>query len=286
MYQLEFTCRREEADPLSVLLEEFGAVSIVFTDKNDDPIFEPEIGTTPLWPEVVTQALYADAVEAQLAKAALEKLHPALCISLECIEEQDWQRVCMQDFQAQCFGKRLWVCPSWQSPPDPQAVNLLLDPGLAFGTGTHPTTALCLSFLDEADLAGKSVIDYGCGSGILAIAAAKLGGNPVHAVDIDPQALSATHNNALNNAVLQEGFSIAYPSALNEQCDFLIANILLTPLMELEQRFHQLIKTHGRLIISGILNTQVETLLSHYHLFKHEKTEFKEDWALMVFEAL
>ncbi|MEW6352806.1 MAG: 50S ribosomal protein L11 methyltransferase [Pseudomonadota bacterium] len=203
MIQLTFHTRAEQAEQLSELLSEAGALAVTLQDNADEPIYEPELDTTPLWSHTQVSALFA----AEIDRAALlEKLRgalgqPALQCGVQILEDRDWQRACRDDFQPRRFGARLWVCPSWHTPPDPDAVNLLLDPGLAFGTGMHPTTALCLEWLAAANLRGLDVIDYGCGSGILAVAAAKLGARRVWAADIDPQALEATRANAEKNAV-------------------------------------------------------------------------------------
>lgn len=194
-------CPSQEIEWLSTELEEFGALSIMLTDKNDNPVLEPEPGTTPLWPEVVIQALFSEAFQAQYTRDHLIQNYPELTCTLEILEDRDWERAWMDDFKPQRFGQNLWICPTWSTPPEPNAVNLILDPGLAFGTGTHPTTSLCLTWLEQADLMNKSVVDYGCGSGILSLAALKLGAADVHAVDIDQQALQATQNNARLNGL-------------------------------------------------------------------------------------
>nr|WP_019216081.1 50S ribosomal protein L11 methyltransferase [Legionella tunisiensis] len=252
-YQLQIEqCHRDEVELLSDALEETGALSITLTDKNDEPVLEPEPGTTPLWPDVVINALYDDEQDAEQAKLLLAPQHPHLGFSIQHLADQDWERAWMDDFKPQRFGKRLWICPSWLEPPEPQAVNLILDPGLAFGTGTHPTTSLCLTWLEQADLNNKAVIDYGCGSGILALAALKLGAAKVQAVDIDEQALQATQNNALTNGIDQQQLYIGFPQSLQTPADLLIANILLAPLMTLRNTFKELLNPHGILVVSGI----------------------------------
>lgn len=284
-YQLQIEhCSRDEAEMASEALEESGALSVTLTDKNDDPILEPELGTMPLWPEIVITALYTDGDLAQHTRQELAARYPGWQFSLETLADQDWERVWMDDFKPQRFGKRLWICPSWCTPPEPDAVNLILDPGLAFGTGTHPTTSLCLQWLDQASLADKTVIDYGCGSGILALAALKLGAKQLHAVDIDPQALQATLNNAASNGLEGERLHIGYPSDLAVSADMMIANILLTPLIALRDSFHALIKQQGLLVVSGILREQAATLIEAYQgYFVHQQTQDQDDWSLLVF---
>lgn len=279
-------CPSDEIEQISEELEESGALSITLTDKNDNPVLEPEPGTTPLWPEVIIHALFAQAEEAQSAKTLLADNRPALQSSLEVVPDKDWERAWMDDFKPQRFGKRLWICPTWHTPPEPEAVNLMLDPGLAFGTGTHPTTALCLTWLEQAELSNKSVIDYGCGSGILSLAAVKLGAQHVYAVDIDPQALQATQNNAEVNHINEQQLSITMPESLQDPADLLIANILLAPLLHLKDRFQQLLHPGSNLVVSGLLAEQAEVLITSYEsTFTHVKKEFLDGWALVVFTS-
>ena len=174
------------ADSLSECLSDCGASAVTFEDNADQPIYEPEIGTTPLWQATNVIALFEADVNTQGILTQLTKLMAPIALPsyrIEAIEDKDWVREWMDNFHPMCFGEKLWICPSWHQPPKPDAINILLDPGLAFGTGTHPTTALCLNWLDQADLKNKTVIDYGCGSGILAIAAALLGAKKVVGVD-------------------------------------------------------------------------------------------------------
>lgn len=284
-YQLQIEhCHRDEVDYISEALEETGALSITLTDKNDDPVLEPAPGTTPLWPDVIVTALYTDPAEAHLARESLKQQFSHLSYHLGELADQDWERAWMDNFKPQSFGERLWICPSWIEPPVPDAVNLILDPGLAFGTGTHPTTALCLSWLDQASLENKSVIDYGCGSGILALAALKLGAAKVQAVDIDEQALQATTNNALTNFVDPSTLHIGFPESLKEPADLIIANILLAPLTTLGERFKTLLNKEGKLVVSGLLEDQASQLIEIYQsIFNHELTVNKDGWALVVF---
>ena len=186
----------------------------------------------------------------------------------------------MDNFAPKQFGKRLWICPSWQSPPDPEAVNILLDPGLAFGTGSHATTALCLRWLEQANLRDKTVIDYGCGSGILAIAAALLGADKIHAVDNDPQAIAATIDNSLRNDLPLDKITAYLPDALPElQADFLLANILAEPLHELADQFATLLKPEGKIVLSGILEEQTESLLARFERwFSLDKPATEDGW--------
>jgi ribosomal protein L11 methyltransferase len=277
-------CPSEDIEEISEQLEDWGALSIMLTDKNDNPVLEPEPGTTPLWPEVIIQTLYAQAEEAQFTKNQLALTHPKLHCNLEVLPEKDWERAWMDDFKPQQFGKRLWICPTWLTPPEPDAVNLMLDPGLAFGTGTHPTTSLCLTWLEQAQLENKSIVDYGCGSGILSLAALKLGAKQVHAVDIDNQALQATQNNGLTNNINDQQLLISLPEALQDPVDLIIANILLAPLINLKERFHQLLHPNGCLVVSGLLSEQAPVLTEAYESsFILVNTQHIDGWALLVF---
>ncbi|WP_115703947.1 50S ribosomal protein L11 methyltransferase [Legionella sainthelensi] len=277
-------CPSQEIEQLSDQLENFGALSIMLTDKNDNPVLEPEPGTTPLWPEVIIHALFAEAFQAQYTRDQLTQTYPSLACTLEILEDRDWERAWMDDFKPQRYGQRLWICPTWSTPPEPNAVNLMLDPGLAFGTGTHPTTALCLTWLEQANLSNKSIIDYGCGSGILSLAALKLGAKEVHAVDIDPQALHATNNNALTNQLEEHRLLVSFPDALQHPVDLIMANILLAPLLNLKERFHHLLKNEGMLIVSGILEEQVFEIIKTYDsMFTLLHQEKLNGWSLLAF---
>ena len=259
-----------------------GALSVTLEDAGDEPLYEPDPLKPPLWSDTRLTALFAadadlDAVKAFLLAAL--KLPELPAHRVEPLEDRDWAREWLKDFKPMRFGRRLWVCPTGYAPPDPAAVNLLLDPGLAFGTGTHATTALCLEWLDGAALTGREVIDYGCGSGILAIAAARLGAKRVQAVDNDPQALTATRDNAARNGV--EGLiDVFMPESFPAQAaDVLLANILAGPLMQLAPRLAALVKPGGALVLSGILESQEAELRAAYEpRFEAFVTAKREDW--------
>jgi len=286
MMQLQIKqCHRDDIEHFSELLETTGALSVTLTDEFDDPILEPTKGSDPMWPHVVILALYSNLDEAEQACQTLAPTHPNLKFSIDLVPDQDWERVCMADFKSQQFGKRLWVCPSWLTPPDPDAVNLILDPGLAFGTGTHATTSLCLTWLEQAQLDQQDIIDYGCGSGILALAALKLGAHHVHAIDIDEQALLATQNNADSNGITASQLTVGLPSLPHAPVDLLIANILLSPLLSLQGHFRTLLKDQGTLVVSGLLESQVPLLINAYQSdFTHSSTKIQGDWALVEFK--
>jgi ribosomal protein L11 methyltransferase len=254
-----------DPQPLEAACFESGALSVTLSDAADSPVLEPAPGTTPLWPEVCLTALFPgdrapDEIVALLSRALGAPLPPH---GFEPVADRAWEREWMKDFKPTRFGSRLWVCPHGQLPPAGEATVVWLDPGLAFGTGTHPTTALCLEWLDSAALHALDVIDYGCGSGILAIAAAKLGAGKVTAVDIDPQALSATRDNALRNGV-SDRIVTRTPAEPLDPADVLLANILSEPLIALAERFASLVRPGGRLVLSGILVSQAEAVTVAY----------------------
>ena len=283
MAWLRITIDSSTHDPeqLSELLDAAGAVSVTFEDGADQPILEPLPGETHLWSKTQVTGLFAADANAALMLDALRSDlgDPLLRAAITQVDDQDWERTWMDQFQPLRFGRRLWVCPHWHSPPQPEDVNIMLDPGLAFGTGTHPTTALCLEWLDAQELHDNTVIDYGCGSGILAIAAAKLGARRIWAVDYDPQALTATTNNALANQV-GEHISIHAPEAMPAvTADVLLANILSGPLLELAPRFAGLVRPGGKLVLSGVLSDQAATLLEKYRTwFNMEAVTTREEW--------
>ncbi|KPW66419.1 Ribosomal protein L11 methyltransferase [Pseudomonas syringae pv. broussonetiae] len=265
--QVRLAISPEQAETYEDALLEVGAVSVTFMDAEDQPIFEPELNTTPLWTHTHLLALFEADTNAEMALAHLSLLTGEELPehSAEVIEDQDWERSWMDNFQPMCFGKRLWIVPSWHAAPQPDAVNLLLDPGLAFGTGTHPTTALCLEWLDGQDLKGCNVLDFGCGSGILAIAALLLGAEQAVGTDIDVQALEAFRDNAGRNNIAAERFPLYLPEDLpHQQADVLVANILAGPLVSLAPQLATLIRAGGRLALSGILAEQGEEVAAAY----------------------
>ncbi|GAB3378568.1 ribosomal protein L11 methyltransferase [Azotobacter armeniacus] len=265
--QIRLAITPDQAGALEDQLLELGAVSVTFMDAEDQPIFEPDLGTTPLWSHTHLLALFEADTDADALLAHLRLLRGGELPEqqVEHIEDQDWERSWMDNFQPMRFGRRLWIVPSWHQAPEPEAVNLLLDPGLAFGTGTHPTTALCLEWLDGQDLAGCSVLDFGCGSGILAIAALLLGAERVVGTDIDPQALEASRDNATRNGIDPARFPLYLPIDLPPQpADVVVANILAGPLVQLAPQIGALVRPGGRLALSGILAEQAEEVRAAY----------------------
>jgi ribosomal protein L11 methyltransferase len=283
-HQITLTTSRDQAENLEDILLELGAVSVTLQDAADVPVLEPLPGETPLWPEVDVVGLFegeADTDQVSLALGA-RGIHGGRWVV---VEDQDWERAWMDQFQPLRFGERLWIVPSWIEAPEAQAVNILLDPGLAFGTGTHPTTALCLEWLDGADLADKTVLDYGCGSGILAIAALKLGAASAWGIDIDPQALTATRDNAARNGIEAGRLNTGLPGALpkDAQFDVLLANILMGPLIELAPTLTGHVRPGGQLVLSGLLAEQAEGVMAAYAAnFDFDAPAIKDGWARLT----
>ncbi|MCD6647192.1 50S ribosomal protein L11 methyltransferase [Vibrio cholerae] len=267
--QIKLNATNDNAEAIGdMLMEETGAVSVTFLDAKDTPVFEPLPGETRLWGDTDVVALYEADMDTSLILQQIKAsnmLAEGFAHKVEQVEDKDWEREWMDNFHPMQFGCRLWICPSWREVPDPQAVNVMLDPGLAFGTGTHPTTALCLEWLDNLDLSGKTVIDFGCGSGILAIAAIKLGAAKVIGIDIDPQALLASKDNAARNGV-EDQIEVYLPKDQPEGlvADVVVANILAGPLRELSPIIKGLLKPGGQLAMSGILDTQAESVAEFY----------------------
>ncbi len=267
--QIKLNATNDNAEAIGdMLMEETGAVSVTFLDAKDTPVFEPLPGETRLWGDTDVVALYEADMDTSLILKQIKAsnmLAEGFAHKVEQVEDRDWEREWMDNFHPMQFGRRLWICPSWREVPDPQAVNVMLDPGLAFGTGTHPTTALCLEWLDNLDLSGKTVIDFGCGSGILAIAAIKLGAAKVIGIDIDPQALLASKDNAARNGV-EDQIEVYLPKDQPEGlvADVVVANILAGPLRELSPIIKGLLKPGGQLAMSGILDTQAESVAEFY----------------------
>ena len=284
--QLELEATPDNAEQLSELLHTAGAGAVTLQDAADQPLFEPPPGTTPLWNATRVVGLFEADTDIPTVLASLQRqLEPAPLPAwhLNPLEDRDWVRAWMDNFEPMRFGKRLWICPSGYTPPEPQAVNILLDPGLAFGTGTHPTTAMCLRWLDAHPPQDLAVIDYGCGSGILAIAACKLGARHVSGVDTDPQALLATYDNADKNQA-SDCIDAYLPADFHSQpVPLLLANILAGPLQSLAHRFSELVESTGHIVLSGILAEQVEPVMQQYQAtFDIQLVDQQEDWVCLA----
>lgn len=285
--QLQLRTSAAHSEPLEQLLLEFGAVAISFVDAEDQPLFQIEPGSTVIWDATVLVALFQ--ADHDLSKCLAElSLNPAIDnraqLKIDILEDQDWERAWMDEFHAMQYGPALWICPSWQTPPDPAAINIMLDPGLAFGSGTHATTSLCLEWLSAIDLNNKTIVDYGSGSGVLAIGAALLGANRVIAVDNDPQAITATLDNSQRNHIDTATLTAHLPHDTPQtQADVLIANILAGPLLTLAPTLMDLIKPSGSIVLSGILVEQIPLILEVYEpLFVMEAPQIKDGWVRLA----
>ena len=291
---IELSCEVPQslAEPCSDFFESLGAVSVSFFETGDEPILEPLPGTTPLWERVKVVALFPVTQDLEHVTQAFQAAYPMLPFALTPLVEQDWTRTWLQHFRPLCFGQQLWILPRDMSPAEQQAalqntanpVVIYLDPGLAFGTGTHPTTALCLRWLDGHPPVHQQVIDYGCGSGILGIAALKLGARQVLAVDYDPQALLATRDNGLQNNVDPEQLLTHSPerSPSDYSADLILANILAEPLITLAPRLAQHCVLGGKIVLSGLLARQSESLQSAYAPWFHFAPPIEQEgWILL-----
>lgn len=281
--QINCHCHKAFQEMISDCMEEANALSITFQDAGDTPVLEPLPGETRLWDDLILTALFEGDDDLSAVLLTLESNQQQWQVSniqLEILEDQDWERAWMDDFKPMQFGENLWIYPSWNDIPDDGSTKIILDPGLAFGTGTHPTTDLCLQWLDANPPQGLSVIDYGCGSGILAIAAVKLGATKVIATDIDKQALIATKDNRLKNQISDHAIECYFPEEMpTEPVDLLIANILSGPLVELAETFSQLTKAGGHIVLSGILEEQTDNIVNAYQsYYGNLQVTQKEEW--------
>ncbi|OUS11667.1 ribosomal protein L11 methyltransferase [Gammaproteobacteria bacterium 53_120_T64] len=286
--QLRVAVDKPEVEALEDALLASGAVSVTLEDGADDPILEPGVGETPLWNSLRVTGLYPSDIHTELAYQLLSENFPGQLEHWrwEILEDQPWETLWTEHYQPIQCGDRLWICPSWREPPNPDAVNLSLDPGLAFGSGTHPTTFLCLQWLDAQPLAGKTVVDFGCGSGILAIAALLLGAKRVIATDNDPQALLATRDNARRNGLSEEQLSVCLPQALETgPVDIVLANILAEPLITLAPQLRALTAPGGQLCLSGMIASQGEAVMAAYsEVFRFAVPLRREEWLCLSAE--
>ena len=285
--QITLSSSPENSEFLEDMLLLCGAGAVSMLDGADQPVFEPIKGTTPLWQDTQVMGLFeadtdGDALLDYLGNGWLAAFAntPFPNYKLEILEDKDWERQWMDRFEPLQFGSRLWVCPSWKPVPDPMAVNLILDPGLAFGTGSHPTTALCLQWIAEQDWQGKTVIDYGCGSGILAIGAMLMGAERVLGVDNDTQALTATKDNAQRNGIAAQAIPVFLPEDTpQEAVDVMLANILAGPLIEMAAHLAELTKVRGLITLSGILEHQADAVVKAYSpWFDMQTVVSKDEW--------
>lgn len=283
--QLSLESNRVDAEKLSELLEQFGAISISLSAISDELLFDQEPETEQLWEGTRVTALLHEDTDLDTLLVTLNKRagnNHILRHQIELLPDKDW----VSDFQnshgIRLFSDKLCICPGWCSPPENISNVLMLDPGLAFGTGTHDTTSMCLEWLVENDVKGKTIIDYGCGSGILALAALKLGASRAYAIDIDPQALEATRANAVKNQLIDH-ITISLPGEFDlKPSDILLANVLLNPLKDLAPLFAGLLHTKGKIVLSGILSVQAEECLVTYQpWFNMKSPVYQREWAML-----
>ncbi|MCK5001603.1 MAG: 50S ribosomal protein L11 methyltransferase [Gammaproteobacteria bacterium] len=286
--QISVHTNQNHAEQAEDTLLQYGACSVTLKDAADEPILEPAPGETPIWKNIIATGLFnnIENQEQLIGRITAEFDNGEYSITTEILQDQNWTRSWMDHYQAMQFGERLWVCPWHIEPPEPDATNLRLDPGLAFGTGTHPTTSLCLSWLDQNIQQPKSLLDFGCGSGILAIAALLLGLEQADGVDIDPQALEASLANAKANQVenrlhlyTSEQFATEHKQ---QQYEIVVANILSGPLVELAPTLAGHTLAGGDIVLSGILTEQAEGIIDAYTpYFKMDTPIFEGDWVLI-----
>ncbi|MDA8348752.1 MAG: 50S ribosomal protein L11 methyltransferase [Pseudomonadota bacterium] len=282
--QISFDLGELPADGAEAACFECGASAITFADARDEPVLEPAPGELRLWPATRLEALFTpDAPQ----EALIARLSAALGVAPERLTarrlaDRVWEREWLRDFHAMRFGLRLWICPQHEQVEDPDAVVVRLDPGLAFGTGTHPTTALCLEWLDAHPPIDGEVVDYGCGSGVLALAAARLGARRVQCFDIDPQALLATHENAAANGLERQIRPCAAAEALEPPVALLMANILCAPLVALAPRFAALVATDGAVLLAGLLEPDADEVIAAYApWFALKPVATREGWVAL-----
>jgi len=265
-----------------------GALAVSLEDNADEPLLEPGPGETPVWQNVKVTALFAGDVDLEPIRAEIPDtlLAKNSRSDITTLPDRAWERVWMDDFSPIQMGPRLWICPSWSEPPDASAINVYLDPGLAFGTGTHATTAMCLAALDDAVRGGERVVDYGCGSGILAIAALRLGASSALGVDNDPQALTASRDNAQRNQIEPSSLDILFPEspgidAWVGNSDLVVANILAGPLLTLADELIGLMTPGAKLLLTGILTEQAPDLIERYARVNLRVSDTRDGWVLM-----
>jgi ribosomal protein L11 methyltransferase len=281
--QLRLSANEDTSEKYSDWLSACGAQAVTFIDAQDTPIYEPLPGDEVIyWHNTVVMGLFDASHDMDKTITYLKRIHPDknnMAYKLEQLEDKDWEREWMDNFHPMKFGERLWICPSWRDVPDPDAVNVMLDPGLAFGTGTHPTTALCLTWLDGLDLVGKTVVDFGCGSGILSLAALKLGAKKVIGIDIDPQALQASKANAERNGIADRLELFLPKNQPSFKADVVVANILAGPLRELAPTIIEFVAPNGHLALSGVLEEQADELQNIYsHWCDMDAIAVQDEW--------
>jgi len=286
-FEINVSVDRERVEAVEAVLEELGALAITLEDDADNPVLEPGPGSTPLWPSVHLRGLFDANIAREQVTTTLQReagINRADQMQWRQVDDQDWTRAWMDRFQPMQFGRHLWIVPTgMQIPFNEHNTEIRLDPGLAFGTGTHPTTALCLQWLDGQDPDGKAVIDFGCGSGILGIAAALKGAAQTVCVDNDPQALEATEANAIRNGVANRIVCLAPEEFSGQEADIVLANILAGPLIDLAPRLSASVRRGGRIVLSGILEEQAEAVAAAYReVFGEMESAATDGWVRLV----
>jgi len=274
-------CHKSEVVSIEDYMLSLGACSVTYRDAQDVAILEPAPGKMPLWQDIEVTAMFTKDFDEDKVLVAVQDQFPDKNAKCERLKNQIWERTWLEHFKPMVFGKNTWIIPSEYDAVDENAINIYLDPGMAFGTGTHATTALCLQWIDEHDMQDLQAIDFGCGSGILAIAALKHGANKVYCTDIDPQAIESTIINATNNQVVV-GIKVLASREFNQvkNLDVVLANILAAPLMTLVEVFYDLLKANGELIMSGILKEQVDEIVEKFKgSFVDFEIKIMDDWA-------
>jgi len=282
--KVNLTCNKNDANFIEEILFGYGAISISMIDRvGDNPIYEPDVGETPLWETIEISALFEKNITKGIICNILERISYTN-LDINNLEDQNWVEKFQENSKPIKFGKKLWVVPSWNKLLIPDGIKLKMDPGMAFGSGSHETTQLCLEYLENNTLEGLTILDYGCGSGILSIASLLLGANYTIATDIDPQALKATKENSTNNKVIDR-IEIVKPDLIpNIKIDLIVANILSNILIDNRNSFSNLLEPSARLILSGIMRSQLENVIDYYEeFFTIHSVKYKNDWCLVEF---
>lgn len=282
--QLRFLVARDRADPLNEILDGLGALSVTWENAGEDAYFEAAYPREPDWRRVYVTGLFDASVDpGPLVADVNDRLGEQLIPEVKTLENRDWERAWMASFKPRRYGSDLWVCPSWAAPPDPDATNIMIDPGLAFGTGDHPTTGMCLAWIADEQWPGRIVLDYGCGSGILAIACLLRGAEHAWGVDVDPRALSASTLNAARNGVDARYEALApgeMPADL--KADVVIANILSNVLIDLADVLARATRQGGRLLLTGILEAHADRVKEAFHPAFDLETLARDGWCLLI----
>ncbi|MAV25996.1 MAG: 50S ribosomal protein L11 methyltransferase [Gammaproteobacteria bacterium] len=279
-HQLTMTVSKAEAEEVEQCCWDLGAVSVTMMDDSGVDLLEPAPGETPLWESVSLSGLFEEDVDVQTVELKLRAL--GLQVHADTILDQDWERAWLARFRPMRFGERLWICPTGFRVDEPGAVVVDLDPGLAFGTGTHATTAMCLEWLDASIQGGEKLLDYGCGSGILTIAAVKLGAGTTTAIDNDPQAVTAARINAARNDIEQSVEVLDSKQRVTSDFDVVVANILAEPLVTLSRKVSGALKSGGLLVLSGIVESQVAWVSDAYTNVRFDEPLVRDGWVRLT----